>query len=185
MEVLGVDIGGSGMKAALIDTTTGKLRSERIRIPTPQPATPKAVARTFKQLLAELNWRGKVGCSFPTVIKNGQSTTYGNLSPEWVGVQVDALFERHVPSIQVAVSNDAEMAGLAEMRLGAGKGKTGKVIMLTVGTGIGSGLFYNGVLVPNIELGRVYHTNGEIVERHVADSARKREELSLKEWAQR
>jgi polyphosphate glucokinase len=173
------------MKAAIVDVTTGELVSERHRIPTPQPATPVAVARTFKQLVGELNWIGPVGCCFPTVIKKGKSTSHGNLSPEWLGVQVDELFENHCPDANVFVANDAELAGIAEMRFGAGKGKSGSVVLLTVGTGIGSVLFYDGNLIPNLELGHVYYTDGRIYEKYVADSARKRDGLSLKGWARR
>ncbi len=185
MEILGVDIGGSGMKAAIVDIRTGELLSDRHRIPTPKPSTPAAVAQTFKQLVEDLNWKGPIGCSFPCVVKRGKCMTHGNLSPEWLDVQVDELFQQQVPGSQVVVSNDADLAGIAEVNLGAGKGHPGKVLMVTIGTGLGTGLFFNGTLVPNLELGRVYYTDGDVFERYAADSARKREELSLKEWAKR
>ena len=126
-----------------------------------------------------------VGCSFPTVIKEGKSCTFGNLSPEWVGVQVDELFASHCQNVQFTIANDADLAGIAEMELGAGKGHKGMVLMITIGTGLGSGLFYNGQLIPNMELGRIFHTDGKIIELYAADSARKREGLKLKEWALR
>lgn len=173
------------MKAAIVDVENGELLSERHRIPTPKPATPLAVAKTFRQLVEDLNWKGTVGCCFPTAMKDGKCTNHGNLSPEWVGVQVDELFESQCLNVKVSVANDAELAGVAEMQLGAGKGQMGKVLMLTAGTGIGSGFFYNGALIPNLELGRVYYKDGRIYEQYAADSARKREDLSLKEWAKR
>lgn len=173
------------MKAAIVDVTTGELLSKRHRIPTPQPATPRAVAKAFGQLVQDLNWEGAVGACFPTVIKDGKATTHGNLSPDWTGVQVDRLFESWCPNTTVWVANDAGLAGMAEMQLGVGKGRQGKVLMLTVGTGVGSALFHNGVLVPNTELGRIYNDKGQIYEQYIADSVRKKEDLSLKEWAGR
>jgi len=185
MELLGLDIGGSGIKGAIVDSKTGKLLSTRHRLPTPKPATPEAIAETVGALVKEFNWTGPVGCSFPSVVRDGKCITYGNLSPAWLGVQADRLFSEHCDGLDFYVGNDADLAGIAEMSLGAGKGKQGTVVMLTVGTGIGSGLFYNGILVPNIEMGRLYHTNGKIIERYASDAARKRKELKLSEWARR
>ncbi len=184
MNVLGIDIGGSGIKAAIIHTETGELVSERHRIPTPKPATPNSVAKVIREMVSYFNWQGPVGCTFPTIVKKGQCMHPGNLGDFWVGIHIDKLFEKKTGN-PFYVSNDADLAGLAEMALGAGKGKMGKVFVITIGTGIGSGMFFNGKLIPNLELGRIYHTNGKIVEKHVADSARKREDLSLKKWAKR
>ena len=122
--------------------------------------------------------------AFPTVIVNGKATTFGNIDSAWVGVQVDELFSQHC-GVPFTVGNDADVAGLAEMKFGAGIGKKGMVILITIGTGLGSGVFYNGQLVPNIELGRIFHTNGEPIEYYAADSARKRENLTLEDWAKR
>ena len=185
MKVLGIDIGGSGIKAAIINTKTGELLSERHRIDTPKPAEPKAVAKVIKEMVKHFDWKGPVGCCFPTIIVDGKCKHHGNLSEEWVGVKVDKLFKKTTGKNQFYVSNDADLAGVAEMSLGAGKGVKGKVFVITIGTGIGSGLFYDGKLIPNVELGRIYHTNGEIIEKFAADSARKRDDLTLKEWAKR
>ncbi len=185
MEVLGIDIGGSGIKAAIVNTETGELLSERHRIDTPKPATPKSVAKVIKQMIKHFDYKGEVGCCFPTIIVDGQCKSHGNLSEEWLGVKVDKLFKEECEKNSFYVSNDADLAAVAEMSLGAGKGKKGKVIVITIGTGLGSGLFYDGQLVPNVELGRIYHSDGDIVERFAADSVRKRENLSLEEWAKR
>jgi polyphosphate glucokinase len=185
MKVLGIDIGGSGIKAAIVNTKNGQLLSERHRIETPKPATPKAVAKIVKEMVKHFNWKGAVGCCFPTIIVDGQCKHQGNLSEEWVGVKVDKLFKEECDGIRFYVSNDADLAGVAEISLGAGKKVKGKVFVITIGTGIGSGLFYNRKLIPNVELGRIYHTNGEIIEKFASDAARKRESLSLKEWAKR
>jgi polyphosphate glucokinase len=185
MKVLGIDIGGSGIKAAIVNTTTGELLSERHRIDTPKPSEPKAVAKVIKEIIKHFDWRGPVGCCFPTIVVDGQCKHHGNLSKEWVGVKADKLFKKECNGIPFYVSNDADLAGVAEMNLGAGKDKKGKVFVITIGTGIGSALFYKSKLIPNVELGRIYHTNGEIIEKFASDSARKREELTLAEWAKR
>ncbi|NNM23584.1 MAG: ROK family protein [Flavobacteriaceae bacterium] len=185
MKQLGIDVGGSGIKGAIVDTETGELLSERHRIPTPKPSTPKAVAKTIREMVDWFEWKGVVGCSFPTVVLNGKCKEIGNLDKKWKGVQIDALFEANCPGTTFHVANDADLAGVAEMILGVGKGLKRKVIMVTIGTGLGSGLFYNSVLVPNFELGRIFHTNGLPIEFYAADSARKKEELSMKEWAKR
>ena len=185
MELLGLDIGGSGIKGAVVDSKTGKFLSKRHRLPTPKPATPEAVSDTVAAMIDEFGWSGPVGCSFPTVVLDGKCLTSGNLSPKWTGVQADQLFSEHCNGLDFYVGNDADLAGIAEMSLGAGRGKREMVVMLTVGTGIGSGLFYNGVLVPNIEMGRLFHTNGKIIERFASDAARKRKDLKLSEWARR
>ena len=185
MKVLGIDIGGSGIKAAIVNTKNGELLSERHRIDTPKPATPEAVAKVVKEMVNHFDWKGAVGCCFPTIIVDGQCKSNGNLSNNWVGVKVDKIFKKKCDGNRFYVSNDADLAGVAEMSLGAGKGLKGKVIVVTIGTGLGSGLFFNGKLIPNVELGRIYHTNGELIEKFAADSARKRENLTLKEWAKR
>ena len=185
MKVLGIDIGGTGIKAAIVNTKNGKLLTERHRIATPKPATPKAVAKVVKELVHHFDWKGPVGCCFPTIIVDGQCKHHGNLSEEWLNVKVDKLFKKECDGIKFYVSNDADLAGVAEMKFGAGKGVKGKVFVITIGTGIGSGLFYKRKLIPNVELGHIYHTNGIIIEKFIADSARKRDQISLKEWAKR
>lgn len=184
MKALGIDIGGSGIKAAIVDTKTGELLTERHRIPTPKPATPEAIAKTVKEMVKHFDWKKAVGCSFPTTIIDGKCIHSGNLSEKWLNVKVDKLFKKET-GLPFYVSNDADLAGVAEMSLGAGKKEKGVAIVITIGTGIGSGLFFNGKLIPNLEIGRMLHTNGKIIEHFTADSVRKREGLGLKEWALR
>jgi polyphosphate glucokinase len=182
MKILGIDIGGSGIKAAIVDTKTGELITERHRVATPKPATPDAVASVIKEMVDHFNWKKAVGCSFPTTIVNGKCIHSGNLSEKWLNVKVDKLFKKEC-KLPFYVSNDADLAGVAEVNLGAGKDKKGVTIVITIGTGIGSGLFYNGQLIPNLELGKMLHSDGKIIEFFTADSVRKKEELSLKQWA--
>ena len=184
MKVLGMDIGGSGIKAAIVDTKSGELLSERHRIATPKPATPEAIAKVVQEMVTHFNWKKAIGCSFPTTIIDGKCIHSGNLSPLWKNIQVDKFF-KNTCNIPFYVSNDADLAGIAEVSLGAGKGKKGLVIVVTIGTGIGSGLFYNGKLIPNLELGKLLHEDGNIIEFFCADSIRKKEKLTLKEWSLR
>ena len=184
MKILGMDIGGSGIKAAIVDTKTGELISDRHRIATPKPATPHAVAQVVKEMINHFNWEKAVGCSFPTTIIDGKCIHSGNLSEKWKNVQVDDYF-KNACNVPFYISNDADLAGLAEITLGAGKRKKGLVLVITIGTGIGSGLFYNGKLIPNLEIGKLLHKDGEIIEFFCADSIRKKEELTLEEWALR
>ncbi len=184
MKVLGIDIGGSGIKAAIVDTATGELLSERHRIATPKPATPETIAKVVKEMVTYFNWHKAVGCSFPTTIVDGKCIHSGNLSEKWLNVKVDKLFKKEC-KLSFHVSNDADLAGVAEVGLGAGKDEKGVVINITIGTGIGSGLFYKGRLIPNLEIGKMLHSDGKIIEYFTADSVRKREELTLKQWALR
>ncbi|WP_299527246.1 polyphosphate--glucose phosphotransferase [uncultured Lutibacter sp.] len=184
MEILGIDVGGTGIKGALVNIETGELTTEKHRIPTPKPATPEAVANTIQVLVNHFNWKGLVGCGFPTPLQHGKCLTGGNLHEDWQGIQVDTLFESKTGN-DFSIVNDADAAGLAEINFGAGKNVKGTVIMITLGTGIGSGLFLDGKLLPNTEFGHVLHKNGEIFERYASDSARKRDDLSRKEWGKR
>lgn len=183
MDVLGIDFGGSGIKGATIDLRSGELTAERHRIPTPQPSTPEAVAETVGEIVAHFDWRGPVGVGAPAVVQNGVFRTAANISEEWIGVDAAALFSSATGCPTVVV-NDADAAGYAEMEWGAGRGRSGLVFMVTLGTGIGSALFIDGRLVPNTELGHL-EVNGEEAEHLAADSARKREDLSWKKWAER
>jgi polyphosphate glucokinase len=184
MEVLGIDVGGTGIKGAIVNIATGKLTTEKHRIPTPIPATPEAVANTIKQLVDHFNWKGLVGCGFPTPLQHGKCLTGGNLHKDWKGTQVDQLFEATTGNY-FSIVNDADAAGLAEIYFGAGKDVGGTVIMITLGTGIGSGLFLDGKLVPNTEFGHVLYKDGEIFEKYASDAARKRDNLSRKQWGKR
>lgn len=185
MKLLGIDIGGSGIKGAIVDTETGEFIVERHRIPTPRPATPKAVAEVIKEIVRHFEWKGAVGCCFPTVVVDGQCQSKSNMHEDWVGVRIDKLFSAVCDGLPFYVGNDADLAGVAEMTLGAGRGKKGKVMMITIGTGLGSGFFYNGELISNLELGHIRHTDGKPIEHFAADSARKRDGLKTKEWAKR
>ncbi|WP_405604817.1 polyphosphate--glucose phosphotransferase [Polaribacter sp. Asnod1-A03] len=184
MKVLGIDIGGSGIKAAVVDTKTGELLTDRHRIPTPKPATPEAVAKVVKEIVKHFDWKKSVGCSFPTTIVDGKCIHSGNLSEKWLNVKVDKLFKKEC-KLPFYVSNDADLAGLAEVSLGAGKKEKGVTLVITIGTGIGSGLFFDGKLIPNVEVGKLLHTDGKIIEFYTADSIRKKEDLTLKQWALR
>lgn len=183
MKILGIDIGGTGVKGAPVDLDTENYIAPRFRIPTPQPATPEAVALCVQEIVNHFNWKGPIGFGFPTVIVNGQAKAYGNMDPSWLNVKIDKLFENQT-GLPCTVINDADAAGLAEMKYGAGKNLNGLVAVITVGTGIGSGLFYNGELIPNFELGRI-PWGSQPIEQYAANSARKREELSYEEWADR
>lgn len=184
MEILGIDVGGTGIKGAVVNVVTGELVTERHRIPTPEGALPEDVADVIAQLVAHFNWKGKVGCGFPAIIAAGQSKTASNIDKSWIGVQVDELFSKKT-GLDFYIANDADAAGLAEMHFGAGKGKKGMVVMLTIGTGLGSGVFFNGKLVPNVELGTVPYKSYKKIEYYAADSARKRDELSYSNWGKR
>ncbi|NNC81042.1 MAG: ROK family protein [Acidimicrobiales bacterium] len=185
MAMLGIDIGGSGVKGAVVDTESGELLSERVRLPTPQPSTPENVAAVVEQVVAALDYSGtSAGCSFPTVVVDGQARTAGNIDEAWPGTQVDELF-KEATGLRFVVHNDADVAGIAEMSLGAGRGLTGTVIMVTIGTGLGSGVFHGGVLFPNIELGRLPGKDGQPIEFYAGDRARKVEELTWSDWGDR
>jgi len=184
MEILGIDIGGSGIKGAIVNIKTGELISERQRIPTPQPSTPENVTEVIQQLVKHFKWKGAVGCGFPTIISNGKAMAHGNMHKSWLGVQIDELFSQKT-GLDFTLVNDADAAGLAEMKYGVGKDKNGLVVMVTIGTGLGSGVFFNGQLLPNFELGQLNYTNGEIIEKYAADSVRKKEELSFQVWGKR
>ena len=185
MDVLGIDIGGSGIKGAIVDTKQGKLISERFRVDTPQPATPEAIAEVIRQIKDHFNWQDDIGCAFPTVVIEGRAKYSSNLDPAWKGVQIDDLFSEHCDDLRFEIINDADAAGIAEMRFGAGRHKSGLVVIITVGTGLGSGVFCDGQLIPNTELGRMLGKKGKPVEQYAADSARKREELEFDEWGKR
>jgi polyphosphate glucokinase len=183
MHVFGLDIGGSGIKGAPVDTTTGTLLAQRMRIPTPQPATPDAMIATAAAVVAHFNWSGPIGCGFPAVIKSGVVKTAANIAPEWIDVNLQAGLQQAI-GCPVSVLNDADAAGLAEMRWGAGRGVDGLVMMVTLGTGIGTALFVKGQLVPNTELGHI-EIRGKEAEQRAADRVREQKKLSWKQYAER
>ena len=180
---IGVDVGGSGIKGAPVDVVGGAFAADRVRIPTPQPATPAAVAATIAEVLGQLGGSGPTGITMPAVVRNGVVETAANIDPSWIGVDAADLFGTALGR-PVAVLNDADAAGLAEMRFGAGKDHSGSVVVVTLGTGIGSAVFAEGTLVPNTELGHLPLHGGD-AEHWAADSVRDREDLSWKHWAQR
>ncbi|WP_241746196.1 polyphosphate--glucose phosphotransferase [Streptomyces lydicus] len=181
--VLGVDIGGTGIKGAPVDLELGSLISERVRIPTPQPATPGAVADVVVQVLSQIGVPGPVGLTLPAVIRGGKVQTASNIDPAWMETDAAQLFAR-ATGRDVSVVNDADAAGIAEMRFGAGKGREGVVVMVTLGTGIGSAVFSDGLLVPNSELGHL-PLHHEDAEDWAAESVREHDDLSWKKWAHR
>ncbi len=179
----GIDIGGSGIKGAPVDLTTGSLAADRHRIPTPQPSTPDAVADVVAQVVAHFGWEGPVGVTFPAVVTHGITRTAANVDKSWIGTDAERLFSDAVGQA-VTVVNDADAAGVAEVAFGAARGRDGVVIVTTLGTGIGSALLLDGQLVPNTELGHL-EIDGADAETRASDAAREREDLSWERWAQR
>ena len=182
MEILGIDVGGSGIKGAIVNTETGELISEKHRIPTPKGAEPEAVADVILKMVQHFDWKGKVGCGFPAVISHGVARSAGNIDNSWIGTNAQELFEKRT-GLDFTLLNDADAAAIATMHFGAGKGNMGLVLMITIGTGLGSGAFYNGHLIPNFELGTLPYKKFKKIENWAADSARKRDGLSHEEWA--
>ncbi len=184
MEILGIDIGGSGIKGALVNAETGEMLTERFRIPTPKSKKPKDMAKVVAEIVDHFNYEGPVGCGFPSIVKNGVCMSPGNLHKSWVGVNIDELFTKYTGH-EFTVLNDADAAGYASMNYGVGKGENGLVIMVTIGTGLGSGAFFNGVLIPNFELGQIPYKKYKKIETWAAASAKEREELSFERWGKR
>ncbi len=185
--ILGIDIGGSGIKGAPVDTQTGKLTAERHRIPTPAGAKAHDVAEVVAELVKHFEHTGPVGVTFPGVVQHGVTLSAANVDKGWIGLDADTLFT-HATGQQVTLLNDADAAGLAEARFGAGKGEIGLVLLLTFGTGIGSALMYGGALVPNTELGHLWLDVSKVAteaEAWASDRAREQEDLGWKSWAKR
>lgn len=181
----GIDIGGTGIKGAIVDTSTGELLTPRKRILTPQPSTPDAVAKVVAELVSEAGWTGLIGATFPAIIKHGVALSAANVDQSWVGTDADKVFTEAVGvGSEVIVLNDADAAGIAEHRFGAAKGVDGLVILLTFGTGIGSALLINGILVPNTELGHL-ELDGHDAEKRAAASVRDEHGMSYGKWAKR
>ena len=183
MQILGIDIGGTGIKGAPVDTETGLLLVERYRLPTPEGAKPGPVAEVVKSIAGQFNWITPIGCGFPAVIRNGVAESAANINEKWIGMNVARLFS-NATGCHVIVVNDADAAGLAEVTYGAGKGVQGVVMMITIGTGLGSALFIDGKLVPNTELGHI-EVECDDAETIASDVVRKQQDLSWKQWAKR
>jgi polyphosphate glucokinase len=182
-KILGIDIGGSGIKGAPVHTRKGRLIAERYRIPTPQPATPKAVAETVHEIMKAVGWDGPIGCTVPGRVRKGVVETAANIDDSWIGTNARKLFKKTC-GVPVVVLNDADAAGMAEVEFGAGRKQKGTTLMLTFGTGIGSALFINGILVPNTEFGHV-HYDHRIAEHYASDKVRSEEHLTWERWAKR
>ena len=183
MDILGIDIGGTGIKGAPVDTDTGTLLAKRYRQLTPDGAKPGPIAEVVKSVAIQFDWHAPIGCGFPAVIRNGVAETAANINQKWIGTNVAQLFSE-ATGCPVYVVNDADAAGLAEVTFGAGKGVRGVVMMITIGTGLGSALFIDGKLVPNTELGHIEVECNE-AESIASDVVRKQQDLSWKKWAKR
>lgn len=185
---VGVDIGGTGIKAGLVDLEKGQLLSDRIKVATPEGAEPQDVLRAVTEVLSTLGVSGEtipLGVAFPAIVKNGRTLSAANVSKKWIGFEAEKFFEDGLGR-EIHFANDADVAGVAEARYGAAKDQPGLTILTTLGTGIGSALLYNGVLIPNSELGHVQRAkHGKDAEAYAAYSAMEREELTWQEWAAR
>ncbi len=181
--ILGIDVGGSGIKGAPVNIQTGELAGERFRVKTPQPATPEGVVAGIGEVARHFDWHGPIGIGFPAVIKGGIAHTAANIDPAWIGTNARELAERET-GCPVAIINDADAAGMAEMRFGAGRGNAGEVMMITLGTGIGTAIFNGGVLVPNTELGHLIIRDKD-AETRAAAAAYERHGWTLKQWGER
>ena len=184
MHILGIDIGGTGIKSAIVDTENGELQGDKRRIETPRPASPQAVGETLKSVLAEHRWNGPIGIGFPSVIQHGIARSAANIDKAFIDFPVADFFSKQT-SCPVYIANDADVAGLAEMRFGAGINQPGVVLIVTIGTGLGTALFNNGQLMPNTELGHIFLDNGIEAERYASEAVRITEKLKWKEWSAR
>ena len=183
MEILGIDIGGSGMKGAPVNIKKGELLAPRHRIPTPQPSKPKSVAKVVGEIARFFDWKGPIGVGFPAVIQHGVARTAANVHKGWINTDAAALFS-DATGCQVTVVNDADAAGIAEMAFGAGKDRGGVVLLVTIGTGLGTSVFVDGHLLPNTEFGHI-EIDCEDAELMASDAARKEQGLSWKIWTTR
>ncbi len=184
MQILGIDIGGTGIKSAIVETKTGELVTERKRVATPRPATPDAIGQTLKEVVEQHEWSGPIGIGFPAAIQHGIARTAANVDKTFIGLPIAECFSKHT-GCPVYIANDADVAGLAEMRFGAGRDNRGVVLIVTIGTGLGTALFSDGHLQPNTELGHVYLSNGVEAERYASEAVRIVKELKWKEWGER
>jgi polyphosphate glucokinase len=179
----GVDVGGSGIKGGLVDLDTGLLIGERFKLPTPQPATPDAVSDTIAAVVREFGWTGSLGVTYPGVVTNGIVQTAANVDKGWIGTNADDVISAKLNGQQVTVLNDADAAGLAEEKFGAGKDNTGLVVLLTFGTGIGSAVIHNGILLPNTEFGHL-EVGGKEAEHRAASSVKESKGWSYERWTE-
>lgn len=181
-QALGVDVGGSGVKGAIVDLATGKLVGERFRLETPQPATPEAVTATVAEVVRHFEFSGPLGVTYPGVVVDGVVHTAANVDRAWIGANAAEQYSRALDGRPVTVLNDADAAGLAEQRYGAGRDHKGVVILLTFGTGIGSAVIHNGMLLPNTEFGHI-EVDGKEAEHRAASSVMERKGWSYRKWS--
>ncbi len=184
MQILGIDFGGSGIKGAIVDTETDELITDRYRIETPESAKPKDVAEVIAEIAKFYKYSGKIGVGFPAAVQNGVVRTAANIDKSWIGTNAAALFTK-ATNCNTVVLNDADAAGEAEIRFGVGWGIEGLILLITVGTGIGTAVFVDGKLLPNTELGHIYLPNGHEAEKYASDASRKKHELSWEDWGKR
>lgn len=184
MPVLGIDVGGTGIKAALVDTQKGSLLSEPIRLATPRPATPKNIAQSLQKIIKAQDFRGAIGIGFPAAIVRGVARNASNIDKSFIDFPIVDYFAEQCGQ-PITMLNDADAAGLAEMRFGAGKDHRGVVLIVTIGTGLGTAVFADGHLMPNTELGHVYLDNGKEAERYASEAVRVTQELKWSEWGAR
>ncbi|BBZ28064.1 polyphosphate glucokinase [Mycolicibacterium madagascariense] len=178
---LGVDVGGSGVKGGIVDLDTGKLVGERFKLPTPQPSTPDAVAATIATVVDHFGWQGRVGVTYPGVVTEGLVRTAANVDKGWIGTDAQDVISKALGGRSVTVLNDADAAGLAEEKFGAGRDNTGVIVLLTFGTGIGSAVINNGVLLPNTEFGHL-EVDGKEAEHRAASSIKEAKDWSYERW---
>ena len=182
--ILGIDVGATGIKGAIVDLEKGELATERLKMATPKPATPEAVAAVIKELVEKIGYDGDlIGCGFPSIVRHGVAYSAANVDPAWVGTNIETLLSLATGK-EVIAMNDADAAGLAEMRYGKGVGKDGTVILITIGSGLGSALFTNGHLVTNSEFGHLY-LHGWVAEHYVSNTARKKYDMSWEGFGKR
>ncbi len=179
----GIDVGGSGVKGGIVDLDTGLLVGERFKLPTPQPATPDAVSDTVAAVVREFGWTGGLGVTYPGVVTSGTVRTAANVDPSWIGTNAQDVISAKLDGQRVTVLNDADAAGLAEERFGAGKDNSGLVVLLTFGTGIGSAVIHNGILVPNTEFGHL-EVGGKEAEHRAASSVKESKDWSYERWTE-
>ncbi len=179
----GIDVGGSGVKGGIVDLDTGQLIGDRFKLLTPQPATPEAVAATIAEVVRHFGWTGPLGVTYPGVITDGVVRTAANVDKAWIGTNVAEIIGGALGGQPVTVLNDADAAGLAEERFGAGKDNTGVIVLLTFGTGIGSAVIHNGLLLPNTEFGHI-EVDGKEAEHRAASSVKERKEWSYQRWTE-
>jgi polyphosphate glucokinase len=179
----GIDVGGSGVKGGIVDLDTGHLIGERFKLATPQPATPDAVAKTIAAVVHKFDWTEKLGITYPGVVTDGMVHTAANVDKSWIGVNARDVIASHLDGQAVTVLNDADAAGLAEEKFGAGADKTGVIVLLTFGTGIGSAVIHNGVLLPNTEFGHL-EVGGKEAEHRAASSIKEKKGWSYERWTE-